>query len=69
MLTFNKYRKYDEKPTIIYAYLETFIEKIDGCKNNFEKSSTTKPGEHFHAVFQCLYYVHLMVYIYIKHDV
>ena len=28
-----------------YADLERFIEKIDGCKNNIESSSTKKVGE------------------------
>ena len=31
---------------IIYADLECIIEKIDGCKNNPENSSTTKVSEH-----------------------
>ena len=33
-------------PFIIYADLESLIEKIDGCKNNPENSSTTKVGEY-----------------------
>ena len=32
---------------------------IDGCKNNPEKSSTTKVSEIFHQVFQFLQYHHL----------
>ena len=31
---------------IIDANLESMIKKIDNCKNNPEKSSTTKIGEH-----------------------
>ena len=31
---------------IIYAELESLISKIDGCKNNHLKTSTTKIGEH-----------------------
>ena len=33
-------------PYIIYADIESLIRKIDGCKNNPEKSSTTKISEH-----------------------
>ena len=33
-------------PSIIYADIESFIRKIDGCANNPEKSSTTKLDEH-----------------------
>ena len=42
ILEFNQYRKFDNTPVIIYAHLECIIEKIDGCKNNPENSSTTK---------------------------
>ena len=35
--------KSDKTPFIIY--LECVIEKIDGCKNNLESSSSTKVGE------------------------
>ena len=46
MLEFNQYQKFDNAPFIIYADLEWLIEKIEGCKNNPEKSSTTKVGKH-----------------------
>ena len=36
---------------IIYADLECIIEKIDGCKNNPENSSTTKVSEHIPSGF------------------
>ena len=39
-------------PCIIYADLESVIEKINGCKNNLEKSSTTKVSEHIPSGFQ-----------------
>ena len=39
-------------PFIIYADLECLIEKIDGCKNNPENSSTTKVSEHIPSGFQ-----------------
>ena len=45
ILEFNQYRK-TETPSIIYADLESLIKRIDGFKNKFEKSSTTKEDEH-----------------------
>ena len=45
-LEFNQYQKSDKAPFIIYADLECIIEKIDGCKNNPENSSTTKVSKH-----------------------
>ena len=33
-------------PFVIYADLQFLIEKFNGCKNNSEKSSTTKVSEH-----------------------
>ena len=47
ILEFNQYQKYDNAPFIIYADLK----KIDGCKNNPEKSSATKVGEHILSGF------------------
>ena len=38
VLEFNKYKKSDKAPFIIHADLECIIEKIDGFKNNPEKS-------------------------------
>ena len=35
----------------IYTDLECIIEKIDGCKNNSENSSTTKVSEHIPSGF------------------
>ena len=45
ILEFNQYQKSDKAP-FIYADLECTKEKIDGCKNNLENSSTTKVSEH-----------------------
>ena len=59
ILEFNQYQKSDKGPFIIYADLKYIIEKIDGCKNNPENSSTTKEIEHFYQVFQCLQYLFL----------
>ena len=42
----NKYQKSVEAPFVTCADLECLIEKIDGCKNNPENSSTTKVSEH-----------------------
>ena len=39
---FNQYQKSDKAPFIIYVDLESFLEQIDGSKNNPEKSFTTK---------------------------
>ena len=46
VLEFNQHTKSDKAPLIIYADRECLIEKIDGCKNNPENSSTTKVREH-----------------------
>ena len=39
ILEFNQYQKPDKTSFIIYEDVEYIIEKIDGCKNNPEKSS------------------------------
>ena len=46
ILEFNQYQKSDKAPFISYTGLECIIEKIDGCKNNPENSSTTKVSQH-----------------------
>ena len=46
ILEFNQYQKSDKAPFIIYTDLECIIERIHGCKNNSENSSTTKVSEH-----------------------
>ena len=45
-MEFNKYRKSDKGSCIIYVDFKCLIEKIDGCENNSEYSSTTKEGKH-----------------------
>ena len=50
ILEFTQYQKYDKAP-FIYADLECIIEKIDGCRNNPENSSTTKVSEHISSGF------------------
>ena len=51
ILAFYQYQKSDKAPFIIYPDLECIIEKIDGCKNNPENSSTTKRSEHMPSSF------------------
>ena len=51
ILKFNQYQKSDKASFIIYADLECIIEKIDGCKNNPENSSTTKVSKHIPSGF------------------
>ena len=51
ILEFNQHQKSDKAPFIIYADLECIIEKIDGCKNNPENSSTTKVSKHIPSGF------------------
>ena len=49
ILEFNQYQKSDK--FIIYADLESLIEKIEECKNNPENSSTTKVSKHIPSAF------------------
>ena len=42
ILESNQYQKSDKASSVIYADLECLIEKIDECKNNPQKFSTTK---------------------------
>ena len=51
ILELNQYQKSDKAPFIIYADFECLIEKIDGCKNNPENSSTTKVSKHIPSGF------------------
>ena len=46
-----QYCKSDEAPFIIYTDLESLMRKIDECKNNPEKSPTTKVNEHIPSRF------------------
>ena len=51
ILEFNQYYKCDKAPFTIYADLKSLIEKIDGYKNNPDKSSTTKVNEYIPSGF------------------
>ena len=61
ILEFNQ-SKSVKVPFVIYADLECLIERIDGCKNNSENSSTTKVSKHipssFFNVYRVLIYKH-----------
>ena len=57
---FNQHRKSDKAPSIVYVDLEFLIKRIDGCKNNFEKSSITEVLNIFLVDIQCLRYGRLM---------
>ena len=46
ILELNQYQKSDKIASIIYADLKSLIKKVDGCRNNPEKLSSTKIGEH-----------------------
>ena len=61
ILEFKQYRKFDKSPFLIYVYVESFIKRIDGCKYNSKRSSTTKQVKIFLVVIQYLPYGHLMV--------
>ena len=50
ILEFNQCRKSDKAPFITYEDLESLI-KTDRCKNNPEKSSPTKTGDHISSGF------------------
>ena len=68
ILKFNHYHVSGKVPFIIYADLEYLTEKIDGCKNNTENSSTTKVGEHILSRFS-FFAISLLKSIENKHDV
>ena len=44
ILELNQYRKLYKTSFFSYAYLEFFLEKIDGFKTNLKRSSITKVG-------------------------
>ena len=51
MVDFNQYQKSDKGRFIIYADLESLIQKIYGCENNLENSFTRNVGEHIPSGF------------------
>ena len=46
ILKYNQVEKPKKVPFIIYADLESLLEKMNTCQNNPEKSSTTKINKH-----------------------
>ena len=51
MFELNEYMKSDKIPYIIYADIESLINKVDGCANNLENSSTIKIGERIPCIY------------------
>ena len=51
ILEFIQYQTSDKAPFLIDADFECLIEKIDGCKNNHENSSTKNVSEGFPSGF------------------
>ena len=68
ILEFNQCLKSDKAPFIIYADRECILEKIDGCKNTPEKSSTTEVKEHILSGFS-MFAISSVRSIENKHDV
>ena len=50
-LEFNQYHHFDKARSTTCADLECIVEKIDGCKNNLENSSTTNVSKHIPSGF------------------
>ena len=51
ILELNQHQKSDNTPFIIYADLESLIEKTDRCKNNPKNSSLAKASDHIPSGF------------------
>ena len=68
ILESNQYQNSDKVSFVIYADLECFIKKIDGCKNNPEDSSTIKVTKHVSSGF-LMYTISSFRSIENKHDV
>ena len=49
ILGFNQCRKLDKALSIIYGDAKSLIKRIDGSKDNSEKSSTAKVDEHINC--------------------
>ena len=50
-IEFNQHHKSNKAPFLIYADLESLTVKIDGFKNNPQKSSPTRVNEHISSGF------------------
>ena len=60
ILKYNHGEKSMKVPFIIYADLESSLEKMNTCHKYPEKSSTTKINKHTSLVIRCLHTVHLI---------
>ena len=60
ILKYNPGEKSVKAPFIIYADLESLLEKMNTCYDNPEKSSTTKINKHTHLVIHYLRILHLI---------
>ena len=60
ILKYNHGEKSIRVPFVIYPDFESFLEKMNACYNNPEKSSTTKINNIYHLVIHCLHTVHLI---------
>ena len=60
ILKYSQGEKYIKVPFIIYAGLESLLEKMNTCHNNPEKSSTTKINKHTPYSYSLLHNVHLI---------
>ena len=69
ILEFNQYRKFDKSPFLIYAYVKSFIKRIDGCKYNSKRSSTTKVCKHIIPCGYSIFTIWTFDGIENKHDV
>ena len=65
---FNQFQKSGKALFIIYADLESLIEKIDGCKNSPANSFTIKVGEDIPSGFS-MFTISSFKNIENKHDV
>lgn len=61
ILQFDYYLKSNKLIFIIHADLKILNEKVLGCESNPEKKSSTKVGEYFNVVIQCVEYRYLMM--------
>ena len=60
ILKYNYGGKSMKAPFIIYAGLDSLLEKMRTCHNNPEKSSTTKINKHRPSGYSFLHSVHLI---------
>ena len=60
ILKYNHGEKFMKVPFIIYADLDSLLEKMDTCHNTPEKSSTTKINKYTPSGYSSLHTVHLI---------